>query len=169
MPWHVNTFLITSSFWGESIGHWRIPFTNRQYCRALMFSLLSAWTAVVERINFLVIWNATVQIRFRPQCVKRILTWRLPYIYCFCCLSPGALQFQYESLWWFREPHCWSQPPWTGPVSHHLHPDRRTELIAWPWHDLGKESPQQEGQLVCLVVTATAFRGRAFRFKCSAP
>ena len=45
VPCHGNgSACITGPLWGESTSHWWIPHTKGQWCRSLIFSLLSAWT-----------------------------------------------------------------------------------------------------------------------------
>ena len=43
-PLHGKKFHITGPMWGESIGHWWIPWTKGKYYRDLIFLLMSAWT-----------------------------------------------------------------------------------------------------------------------------
>ena len=44
MSSHGNFFHITGPWWGESTGHRWIPLTKGQWCRALMLSLMQAWS-----------------------------------------------------------------------------------------------------------------------------
>ena len=52
MLWHGNTFHITVPLWGESSDDWWFNVKKGQWCRAMKFSLLSAWTSHHEKTLF---------------------------------------------------------------------------------------------------------------------